>query len=328
MHRRLRTGRSEHAIKAGALGLNAGYALNSFKSLLPLISFAVEVNLNHVGSGYAVLQLDGCSQRHQFAVIHNGDAVAKLVRLLHVMSGEKHSQLARSAQVVEHLPDGDARNWIQSGRGLIKKKDARIVYQAARDFEPPPHATGESFGLCIAPLDQVNCFKYVGNVLCPLGSGNAVKLGVDAQVFFNGQVRIAGQRLGNDADHTTHVVRIFRHIVSGNGGLAAGEWNKRGHHADKRALAGAVRAEQAKDFAIGHREAHILDRFKCAVTLDRMFHLDGRRPIAAGFWYTLPFAVAALTASPADLWQCRFRPSCPEQIFRPGCRPAVSTGSS
>ena len=75
------------------------------------------------------------------------------------------------------------------------------------------------------------------------------------QVFFDGQVLVAGQRLGNDADHAPHVVGIFGHIVAGDDGFARGDGDQRGHHADERALAGAVGAEQAEDLALGHAES-------------------------------------------------------------------------
>ena len=56
--------------------------------------------------------------------------------------------------------------------------------------------------------------------------------------------------------------------------LAAGDGNERGHHADERALAGAVGAEQAEDFAFGDGEADALDGLEIAVALDDVFHGD------------------------------------------------------
>ena len=48
--------------------------------------------------------------------------------------------------------------------------------------------------------------------------GHAVELGVDAQVLFDGEIGIAGERLGNDADHAAHGVGLFGHVVAGNDG--------------------------------------------------------------------------------------------------------------
>ena len=175
---------------------------------------------------------------------------------------------ARLSQVVQHLPHGDARDRIEAGGRLVEKEDLRIVHQAARNLHPAAHSAGERLDLRAAPLGQVNGFQHFVDVLLALGPGHAVELGVDAQVLFDGEVGIAGERLGNHADHAPHRIRFLGHIVAGDDRFAAGDRNQRGHHADQRALACAVRPQQAEDFAVGHREAHVLDRFKVAIALD------------------------------------------------------------
>jgi hypothetical protein len=48
------------------------------------------------------------------------------------------------------------------------------------------------------------------------GARHAVELGVDAQVFFDGQVDVAGQRLRDDADHAAGRVGVLADVVSGD----------------------------------------------------------------------------------------------------------------
>ncbi len=165
--------------------------------------------------GTLCLSSIGRAQRDQLAVIDNGDAVAELVGLFHVVRGEQHGEVARLSEVVEHLPDGDAGDGIEAGGGLVEKKDVWIVDEASRDFKTAAHSAGERLGLRAAPLDEVDGLEHFRDVLLAFGAGNAVELGVDAQVLFDGEVRIAGQRLGNDADHAAHSVGIFGHIVAG-----------------------------------------------------------------------------------------------------------------
>ncbi len=135
--------------------------------------------------------------------------------------------------------------------GSSRKKMLRIVHQAAGDLQAPPHAAGERLGLRIAPLRQVHGLQHIGDVLFAHPARHAVELGVDLQIFFDGQVLVAGQGLGNDADHAAHLVGIFGHVVAADDRLAGGDRNQRGHHADERAFAGAVGAEQAEDLAFG-----------------------------------------------------------------------------
>ena len=47
--------------------------------------------------------------------------------------------------------------------------------------------------------------------------------------------------------------------------------NQRGHHADQRALAGAIRPQQSKDLSIGDLEGDALDRLEIAIPLDDLF---------------------------------------------------------
>ena len=66
------------------------------------------------------------------------------------------------AQVVEHLPDGDAGDRIEAGGGLVEKEDLRIVDQAAGNLQAAAHSAGEGLGLRAAPLGQVHGFKHFG----------------------------------------------------------------------------------------------------------------------------------------------------------------------
>ncbi len=50
------------------------------------------------------------------------------------------------------------------------------------------------------------------------GAGNAVELGVDAQVLFDGEIGVAGEGLGNDADHAADGIGILGDIVAGDDG--------------------------------------------------------------------------------------------------------------
>src|SRR6185437_7477075 len=121
-----------------------------------------------------------------------------------------------------------------------------------------PHPAGERFGLRAAPLEQVHGLKHFCDILLAHAARNAVKLGVDEQVFFDGEVRVAGERLRNHTDLAAHRIGIFAHVAAAHGGFAGRDWDERSHHADERALAGAVRSEEAEDFPLADAEADAL----------------------------------------------------------------------
>ena len=104
---------------------------------------------------------------------------------------------------------------------------------------------------------------------------DVVELGVDIQIFFDGQIEVAGQRLGNYADRPANAVGVFAHVVSANAGRSGGDRDERGHHADQRGFPRAVRTQQAKDFFFLHVEGNVIDGGEVAVLFDDMVHLDG-----------------------------------------------------
>ena len=77
---------------------------------------------------------------------------------------------------------------IEAGCGLVEKKDLRVVDQAAGNLDAAAHASGKGLDLRAAPFDQVHGFKHVVYILLALDLGNTVELGVDAEVFFDGEI--------------------------------------------------------------------------------------------------------------------------------------------
>ena len=150
------------------------------------------------------------------------------------------------------------------------------MYQAACDFNPAAHTTGERLDLRVAPFDEINSFENIRDIFLSFLMGNAIKLGIDAEIFLDCEVLVAGQGLGNDADHAADRVRLLGHIVAGDEGAAGGERNQRGHHADEGAFTRAVGAEKTEYFTLSYREADILDGLEVAITLDAMNYFDCR----------------------------------------------------
>ena len=193
------------------------------------------------------------------------------------MRGQQHGQVPRGLQVVQHLPHSNAGNRVEACRRLVEEEDPRVVHKTARNLQPPPHSSGERLRLRIAPLHQVHGLQHFLNVLLPLSLGNAVQLRVNAQVLFNSQVLIAGERLRNHPDHAPHRVRLFRDIVPGDDRASRCDRNQRRHHANQRALPRSVRSQQSKYLAIRDRETYALHSLKLPVALDDILHGNRNR---------------------------------------------------
>ena len=119
-------------------------------------------------------------------------------------------RFALALDLREHLPDRDARHRIEAGGRLVEEEDARLVHQAARDLDAPPHAARQVLHLRLAPLRQLDRLEQLGDQPLALRARHAVQLREDDQVLLDAQLEVAGHRLRNDADRLAHAVGLLR----------------------------------------------------------------------------------------------------------------------
>ena len=94
------------------------------------------------------------------AVVHDADAVAELVGLLHVVRGQE-DRLAVGVQLAEDLPQGDAALRVEAGGGLVEEQDGRAVHDRPGHHQPLRHAAGERHHRRLGPLGQVELHEQL-----------------------------------------------------------------------------------------------------------------------------------------------------------------------
>ena len=99
------------------------------------------------------------------------------------------------------------------------------------------------------------------------------------QVLAAGQVLVDGGELAGEADGAAHGVGLLDDVVPEHPRGARVGAQQRREHADRRRLAGAVRAEHAVDGAAAHREVHAVDGAGVAEGLDEAGGLDRERGV-------------------------------------------------
>ena len=78
----------------------------------------------HLAVGFdGRLELRGGVEREQLPVVHDRDAVAELVRFLHVVRREE-DRLPFGVELAHDLPEGDAALRIKTGGRFVEKEDA------------------------------------------------------------------------------------------------------------------------------------------------------------------------------------------------------------
>jgi hypothetical protein len=223
------------------------------------------------------------------------------------------------------------------------------MHQPARDLQPPTHAARQRLGRGVTPLREVHQLEQLVDALLALLRRHVVELGIDAEVLFERQVGIAGQRLRNYANPAPHLVRLFRHVVARNVRRARRNRDQRRHHADERGFSGAVRTEQSENLTFPHLERHAVHSRKIAVLLDDVAHFDcgrslcGRGRLARGRFRIVDrlnqcsislvqFGSSAATSprpsAPASSSGPALRRSSRARMFPADCRSAASSRPS
>ncbi len=87
-----------------------------------------------------VLQAGRRVEGHDAPLIDDGDAIAELVGLLHVVRGEE-DRLPVDVQLAEDLPQRDPALGIEASSGFIEEQHRRSVHHRSRHHEPLGHAT-------------------------------------------------------------------------------------------------------------------------------------------------------------------------------------------
>ena len=237
-----------------------------------------EADFEHVLAGNRRLQLDRRIERLQLAVIDDGDAIAELVGLVHVVRRQEDGQVALGLDLLAASPTPrPARHGIETRRRLVEKEDPRLVHQAARDLDTAPHAARQVLHLLVRHCVSSTASSSSAISCCAFGARNAVQLGEDDQVLLDAQLEVAGHRLRDDADRSAHAVGLVRDVEAVDARRAGGRRQQRREHPDERRLAGAVGPEQPEDLTVFDREADAVDGREVAELLDDLVDVDGGR---------------------------------------------------
>src|SRR6202050_5413380 len=213
--------------------------------------------------------------RHDLPVVDDGDAVAVL-RLVHVVGGEKDRDVLALLQPVDVLPDGGPGLRVQAHGRLIEEQHPRRVQQAAGDFQPALHPAGVGGHHAGPPVPQPDTLRALPQPRRERRLGHPVQLGVEAQVLLPGQVVVQGGLLEHQADVAAHGVPLGDHVVSCHPGGARRGLGQGAQDLDGGGLACAVRPEKAERLAGRDLEIDAADGLDLAVALGQLADRDSR----------------------------------------------------
>ncbi len=203
-----------------------------------------------------------------FAVVHDGHAVAEDFGLVHVVRGEDDAD-ATGADFFDELPQVAPSLRIEAGSWFVQEENFGIVHQRGDDTEALLLAAGEIFDIAAGFAAQVDVVEELFGI-DPLAVRRGEHLDELGELGF---VLKAG-RLRLHADHAADFVGMCGHVNAINRGRAAVDGAQGFDHLQRRRFARAVWPENTEDFALLDLKAHAVHRRLIAVAFLEIFDLE------------------------------------------------------
>src|SRR3990172_2138798 len=291
----LQRGRAHLEVQQPRLGYvrQCGQRLGDVRRKQDIAAVVVD-EATHGGQGEQVVAVDGGGERAldravevevedevagsveglDAAAVHDRDAVAKGLGLLHVVGCEDHS-LALIADVLDEVPQVVPGLRVEPGGGLVEEDDVGVVNQGDSDGEALLLAAGEG-------LDERTALLIEGESRQePLERRTvAEQCGERAQRLLDGQLRPERLRLELHADAVLDGGALADGVEAEEGDAAAVRLAPAFDHLQGGGLAGAVGAQDAERLTGGHFEGDGVHRGEAVVALGEA--IDGEDGVAGG----------------------------------------------
>ena len=236
-----------------------------------------QVHPTHVGIGQQRIR---SPLREHAAFIEDIRAVANAQGLADVVVGNQHSDAA-VLQVAHDALDLADRNRVDAGERFVEQHQARLGGQRAGDLDAAALAAGQARADLVGDVVDLQFVEQVGQLALAAG---LVEVGAQLQhqPHVVGDAELAEHRrlLRQVADAVlgARVHRFGGDVLAVEDDLAGIGRDQADDHVEARGLAGAVRAEQADDFAGVERQAEVADDLARAVGLAQPFRDQHQLP--------------------------------------------------
>ncbi len=176
------------------------------------------------------------------------------------------------AQLLEQDADDAPPGRVEGGGRLVEEEDARRAHEGLRDAEPLLHPLRHAVDTAIGGVGERDELEQPPPLLRTAGGGR--ELLVERENLVGRVPAGEAEELGEIAELRTR--RAGAGARAGHLHPAAGRTDEPDGDLDERRLAGAVRAEQAHELALLHREIDSPERLDRAVTLGEVVDGEGR----------------------------------------------------
>lgn len=200
-------------------------------------------------------QLGDRAAGDEAAVGEDADAVAELLDELELVGREEDGDagVGLLAQRRRHRVDGQG---IEAGEGLVEDEGGGVVGQRGRQLDALLVAERQRLDPVGAVRGDPQGVLPVGGVAVGLGAGEPVEAREIDELVVDAHLRVEAAFLGHVADRRARGggdrVAVEEHPAGGRRRHAE-------HDPHRRRLAGAVRPDEAEDFARANLEGHVVE---------------------------------------------------------------------
>src|SRR6185295_9136289 len=165
---------------------------------------------------------------------------------------------------------------VQAGGGLVEDEDVGVVNERLRQADTLPIAFRELRAEPVGHVVDARLLHDELDALAPVGRRDALDLRDERQVLDDAHVGIERRRLRKVAGPPFGLDRLVEDVEPCDNRFSFGRRHVAGEDAHGRRLPGAVRAEEAEDFAALDPEADVVDRGDAAIAFREVLNLDHR----------------------------------------------------
>jgi hypothetical protein len=224
--------------------------------------------------GKAAQQVGGGIQGHHPPGLEHGDTPAEGLRLLQVMGGEDDG-VAVPVELADELPQPLAQLHVHPRGGLVQHDHRRAMDQRLGHQDAALHAAGEGPHVGVRLGGEVQAGQdFVDPVVV---MSDAEVAGLDAQHLADSEEGVEHQFLGHHPELAAGRPVVRHHIVAHHRQIAAVAAQQARQGRDEGGLAGAVGAQQAEEFALGHLQIDAGEGLEAPIGFDDGTNPDGGR---------------------------------------------------
>ena len=200
------------------------YTIQAFERIRKRFSVIVlaDVQNQRIGLTDLLCQLILCTERDEFAVIDDADAVRKLGGFFHVMRGVEHGHALSKIEILYCVEDGPAGLRIYADSGFVHEKQTGLMKQSHADVDASLHASRVGFDLVFGFICQTDLLQHFIHTAVEGLAAQTLHLPPKDEILTRGQVFIEGQFLRHHTDDLFDCHRVFRDGMSADGRVACG----------------------------------------------------------------------------------------------------------